>query len=44
MGLSLWKHPLAPEIRLTLSGKDGDDADDYQVRQVNDAIAKIQEK
>jgi predicted RNA binding protein YcfA (HicA-like mRNA interferase family) len=39
-----WKHPLAPEIHVTLSGKDGDDAAEYKIRQVNEAIAKIQEK
>jgi predicted RNA binding protein YcfA (HicA-like mRNA interferase family) len=38
-----WKHPLAPEINLTLSGKDGDDADEYKIKQVDAAIAKVQE-
>jgi predicted RNA binding protein YcfA (HicA-like mRNA interferase family) len=38
-----WKHPLAPEINVTLSGKDGDDADEYKIRQVDEAIAKVQE-
>jgi predicted RNA binding protein YcfA (HicA-like mRNA interferase family) len=38
-----WKHPLAPEINLTLSGKDGDDADVYKIKQVDAAIARIQE-
>ena len=38
-----WKHPLVPEINLTLSGDDGDDADVYKIKQVNAAIARIQE-
>ncbi len=33
-----WKHPNAPGIAVTLSGHDGDDAQDYQVRQVKQAI------
>jgi predicted RNA binding protein YcfA (HicA-like mRNA interferase family) len=39
-----WKHPLVPEIYLTLSGKDGEDANEYKIRQVDEAIAKVQEK
>ena len=39
-----WKHPLAPELNLTLSGRDGDDADKYKIKQVNDVIAIIQGK
>ena len=38
-----WKHPLAPEILVSLSGKDGDDADEYKIRQVDEAIAKVKE-
>ena len=38
-----WKHPLAPGIHVSLSGKDGDDADEYKIRQVDKAIADVQE-
>ncbi len=32
-----------PEIKVTISGGDGEDAHFYQVRQVNDAIEKLKE-
>ncbi|MUL38347.1 type II toxin-antitoxin system HicA family toxin [Gloeocapsopsis dulcis] len=35
-----WFHPLLPG-KLTLSGKDGDDAKPYQEKDVNGAIQKI---
>lgn len=31
---TLWRHPADPAIRVTLSGKDGDDAQKYQVEDV----------
>lgn len=37
-----WIHPLLPG-KLTLSGKDGDDAKAYQEKDVNNALQKIKE-
>ena len=37
-----WYHPLLPG-RVTLSGKDGSDAKDYQEKDVNNAIKIIEE-
>jgi len=37
-----WFHPLLPG-KLTLSGKDGDDAKPYQEKDVNGAIRRIKE-
>ncbi len=35
---TIWFHPLYPEIEVTLSGHDGDDAEKYQIKQVNNAL------
>ena len=40
--LTNWYHPLLPG-RVTLSGKDGSDAKDYQEKDVNNAIQIIEE-
>ena len=37
-----WFHPLLPG-KLTLSGKDGDDAKRYQEQDVNNALQKLKE-
>lgn len=39
-----WVHRRHPEIGVTLSGHDGDDAQDYQERQVREAIASARAK
>ncbi len=31
---TVWTHPDVPELSLTISGKDGDDAKPYQVKDV----------
>ena len=36
-----WKHSLAPESMLILSGHDGDDAKPYQERAVRDLLREI---
>ena len=41
---TVWRHPLIPQEKATLSGNDGDDAEKYQIRQVNALIAKLKEK
>lgn len=38
-----WSHPLLPTVRLTLSGKDGDDADRYQIQDVETALEQLRE-
>lgn len=40
---TVWKHPLVPQVKITLAGQDGDDAKPYQVRDVNDALRKLNE-
>jgi predicted RNA binding protein YcfA (HicA-like mRNA interferase family) len=38
---TIWRHPSDPSIRVTLSGKDGDDAQPYQIDDVRDALRKV---
>lgn len=38
---TLWRHPALPAVRVTLSGKDGDDAQQYQIDDVRDALRKV---
>lgn len=38
---TLWKHPALPAVRVTLSGKDGDDAQHYQIDDVREALRKV---
>lgn len=40
----VWKHPRLRFIRLTLAGKDGDDAKGYQERDVEEAIRLAKEQ
>ena len=40
---TVWRHPLVPQIKLVLSGHDGDDAKPYQVCDVNDALRSLKE-
>jgi predicted RNA binding protein YcfA (HicA-like mRNA interferase family) len=39
-----WTHPLLPDFRLSIAGKDGQDAEKYQIRAVKDALRKIGER
>jgi predicted RNA binding protein YcfA (HicA-like mRNA interferase family) len=39
---AVWEHPMDPTAFVTLSGKDGADAQPYQERQVRVAIAHVQ--
>lgn len=36
-----WRHPRLPGFRVTLSGRDGDDARRYHVEAVREAVAKL---
>jgi predicted RNA binding protein YcfA (HicA-like mRNA interferase family) len=40
---TVWDHPSYPEISVTVSGNDGDDAHRYQEKEVNEAIEKTKE-
>jgi predicted RNA binding protein YcfA (HicA-like mRNA interferase family) len=35
-----WKHPLVHDLRITVSGVDGKDAQEYQEEEVREAIAR----
>lgn len=37
---TFWSHPFVPQLEITLSGHDGDDAQRYQEKQVQDVIRK----
>ena len=37
----VWAHPRYPQVSLTLSGQDGDDAQPYQEREVRDALREL---
>ena len=41
---TVWKHPRLPGERLVLSGSDGDDAQRYQVEDVQTALERLQDK
>ena len=41
---TVWKHPLLPGVEVTISGSDGDDAEKYQVRQVQQALNRLERK
>lgn len=38
-----WTHPSLPEVAVTISGKDGDDAQKYQIKQVRAALRTLGE-
>jgi predicted RNA binding protein YcfA (HicA-like mRNA interferase family) len=38
---TVWRHPAVPAIRVTLSGKDGEDAQQYQIDDVRGALRKV---
>lgn len=39
---TVWEHTDLPGTRITLSGHDGDDAQRYQIKQVQDALKKLE--
>jgi predicted RNA binding protein YcfA (HicA-like mRNA interferase family) len=41
---TVWEHPIYPTIRVTISGKDGNDAEPYQVDQVQKALKQLERK
>ena len=38
---TFWEHPDAPGVRVSLSGSDGADAQDYQEKEVRQALARL---
>lgn len=38
---TVWRHPANLEIRVILSGKDGSDAQQYQIDDVREALRKV---
>jgi predicted RNA binding protein YcfA (HicA-like mRNA interferase family) len=38
---TVWTHPALPKLEITLSGKDGNDAKPYQVKDVQDALKQL---
>ena len=38
---TMWVHPKLPSNPVTISGKDGDDAEKYQIRDVRNALGKL---
>lgn len=41
---TVWFHPQHPDIEVTLSGHDGDDAEKYQLRQINNSLRRVGER
>jgi predicted RNA binding protein YcfA (HicA-like mRNA interferase family) len=41
---TVWKHTALPRVRVTISGKDGDDAEPYLVDQVQEALKQLERK
>jgi hypothetical protein len=40
---SKWTHPLLPGLTIVLSGRDGDDAEPYQERDLRKTIERLRE-
>jgi hypothetical protein len=40
----MWVHPAFPKSSVTVSGKDGEDAQKYQIRDVQNALKKAGKK
>lgn len=38
---TFWHHPNLPEVTVTISGKDGDDAQAYQINDVRNALRRV---
>ena len=41
---TFWQHPSLPEVTITVSGKDGEDAQLYQIKDVRNALRRIGKK
>ena len=41
---TVWEHLALPRVRVTIAGKDGDDAKHYLVEEVQSALGQLKEK
>ncbi|WP_220204793.1 type II toxin-antitoxin system HicA family toxin [Reticulibacter mediterranei] len=41
---TVWEHPFLPRVKITLAGKDGDDARHYLVDEVQKALDQLERK
>lgn len=41
---TVWTHPLLLDVEVTISGHDGDDAQKYQIKQVKNALKRLEGK
>ena len=41
---TMWVHPLLPEMPVVISGKDGNDAEKYQIKDVESALKELRKK
>lgn len=41
---TVWEHPVLPKLRVTIPGKDGDDAKYYLVEEVQAALDQLEGK
>ena len=39
---TIWTNPNVPDLEVTLSGRDGDDAQRYQAKQVQNALRRLE--
>ncbi|MBV9231260.1 MAG: type II toxin-antitoxin system HicA family toxin [Chloroflexi bacterium] len=39
---TVWKHPLLPGVEVTISGSNGEDAEKYQIKQVQQALKRLE--
>jgi predicted RNA binding protein YcfA (HicA-like mRNA interferase family) len=38
---TVWRHPAIPDVSVTISGNNGDDAERYQIRDVENALKRL---
>jgi predicted RNA binding protein YcfA (HicA-like mRNA interferase family) len=38
---TVWRHPAIPEVSVTVSGNNGDDAERYQIKDVENALKRL---
>jgi predicted RNA binding protein YcfA (HicA-like mRNA interferase family) len=41
---TVWTNPTIPDTEVTISGHDGDDAQKYQIKQVQNALKRLERK
>ena len=42
--VTVWEHPILPQVRVTIAGQDGDDAKRYLVEEVQNALDRLKGK